>query len=59
MNSEQKNLVLSVVNNKPLRAGKITDEEFLKLFPCTQGNVEDFVNDILKKRAFFQGSERS
>ncbi|EPT7055993.1 HEAT repeat domain-containing protein [Cronobacter sakazakii] len=48
MNSEQKNLVLSVVNNKPLRAGKITDEEFLKLFPCTQGNVEDFVNDILK-----------
>ncbi|ELQ6065151.1 hypothetical protein SM092_003654 [Cronobacter sakazakii] len=48
MNSEQKKLVLSVVNNKPLRDGKITDEEFLKLFPCNQGNVEDFVNDILK-----------
>lgn len=48
MNSEQQNLVLSVVNNKPLRAGKITDEEFLKLFPCTQGNVEDFIDDILK-----------
>lgn len=48
MNSEQKNLVLSVVNNKPLRAGKITDEEFLKLFPCTQGNVEGFIDDILK-----------
>lgn len=49
MNSEQKNLVLSVVNNKPLRAGKITDEEFLKLFPCAQGSVEDFIDDILKK----------
>lgn len=48
MNSEQKNLVLSVVNNQPLRAGKITDEEFLKLFPCTQENVEDFIDDILK-----------
>lgn len=48
MNSEQKNLVLSVVNNKPLRAGKITDEEFLKLFPCTQANVEGFIDDILK-----------
>jgi hypothetical protein len=48
MNSEQKNLVLSVVNNKPLRSGKITDEEFLKLFPCAQGSVEDFIDDILK-----------
>lgn len=48
MNSKQKNLVLSVVNNKPLRDGKITDEEFLKLFPCTQENVEDFTDDILK-----------
>ena len=48
MNSEQKKLVLSVVNNKPLRAGKITDEEFLKLFPCTHRNVEDFIDDILK-----------
>ena len=46
MNSEQMNLVLSVVNNKPLRAGKITDEEFLKLFPCTQENVEDCIRDI-------------
>ncbi len=53
MNSEQKNLVLSVVNNKPLRAGKITDEEFLKLFPCAQGSVEDFIDDILKKCALF------
>ncbi|EOI5727218.1 hypothetical protein ACMS09_000610 [Cronobacter malonaticus] len=52
MNSEQKNLVLSVVNNKPHRAGKITDEEFLKLFPCTQGNVEDFIDDILKNAHF-------
>ncbi|EOC3070567.1 hypothetical protein ABUP50_003102 [Cronobacter malonaticus] len=48
MNSEQKNLVLSVVNNKPPRSGKITDEEFLKLFPCTQENVEEFVNAILR-----------
>lgn len=48
MNSKQKNLVLSVVNNKPLRGGKITDEEFLKLFPCTQENVENFIDDILK-----------
>ncbi|MDF7760355.1 hypothetical protein PU683_12545 [Kosakonia cowanii] len=48
MNSKQKNLVLSVVNNKPLRDGKITDEEFLKLFPCTQENVENFIDDILK-----------
>lgn len=53
MNSEQKKLVLSVVNNKPLRAGKITDEEFLKLFPCNHRNVEDFIDDILKKSAFF------
>ncbi|EOV8990406.1 HEAT repeat domain-containing protein [Cronobacter dublinensis] len=52
MNPEQKSLVLSVVNNKPLRAGKITDDEFLELFPCTQGNVEDFVNEILKNAHF-------
>ncbi|EPT7033290.1 HEAT repeat domain-containing protein [Cronobacter malonaticus] len=52
MNSEQKKLVLSVNNNKPLRAGKITDEEFLKLFPCTQGNIENFIDDILKNAHF-------
>ncbi|EMA8639668.1 hypothetical protein U5O47_003884 [Cronobacter malonaticus] len=52
MNSEQKKLVLSVINNKPLRAGKITDEEFLKLFPCTQGNIENFIDDILKNAHF-------
>ncbi|ELG4269574.1 hypothetical protein RN251_004438 [Salmonella enterica] len=47
MDSRQKKLVLSVINNKPIHEGKVSDEDFLAEFPSGCDNVSEFVTKLL------------
>ncbi|EEW2611980.1 hypothetical protein LWP45_004649 [Escherichia coli] len=49
MNDKQKMLVLSVLNNKSQRVGKISDEEFLALYPSNCIHVNEFVSKVLSE----------
>ncbi|WP_039057814.1 hypothetical protein [Enterobacter sp. Bisph1] len=41
---DKKDLILSVINNTPLRKGKITDEEFLRKFLNGPANINEAIS---------------
>lgn len=54
---DKRDLVLSVINNNPLREGKISDEDFIEKYTrlnkaISQKIKEELENSLLKKNAF-------
>ena len=49
LSDKQKNLIMSVINNNPLRSGKISDNIFFREYPVKDGSIERLISSLINE----------